>query len=79
LSGGRRRNAMLSDTFLSRAEVADLTGYQQRRKQTDWLRREGWPFAVGGDGHPRVLREELQRRLGASEGAKQPAPRLRFG
>jgi hypothetical protein len=70
---------MFSETFLSREEIADLTGYQQRRKQTDWLRREGWPFAVGGDGHPRVLREELQRRLGASEGAKQPAPRLRFG
>ena len=26
-----------------------------------------------------VLREELQRRLGVVEGAKQPAPRLRFG
>ena len=70
---------MQSATFLSREEVADLTGYQQRQKQCDWLRREGWPFAIGGDGHPRVLREELQRRLGAVEGAKQPAPRLRFG
>jgi len=70
---------MLSDTSLSRAEVAELTGYQQRRSQSACLRREGWPFAIGGDGHPRVLREELQRRLGAVEGAKQPAPRLRFG
>ena len=44
---------MQSSTFLTRAEVADLTGYQQRRKQADWLRREGWPFAVGGDSsHP---------------------------
>ena len=70
---------MQSSTFLTREEIADLTGYQQRQKQMDWLRREGWPFAVGGDGHPRVLREELQRRLGVVEGAKQPAPRLRFG
>ena len=70
---------MHSSTFLSREEVADLTGYQQRRKQADWLRREGWPFAIGGDGHPRVLREELQRRLGVVDAPQQPAPRLRFG
>jgi len=68
-----------SDTFLSRAEVADLTGYRQRGKQIDWLRRAGWPFAVGADDHPRVLRDELVRRLSAPDAPSQPAPRLRFG
>jgi hypothetical protein len=68
-----------TDTFLTRAEVAELTGYQQRGKQADWLRREGWPFALGADHHPRVLREELVRRLSAADAPSQPAPRLRFG
>jgi hypothetical protein len=68
-----------SETFLTRDEVADLTGYRQRGKQVNWLRRCGWPFAIGADGHPRVLREELVRRLSAPDAPSQPAPRLRFG
>ena len=69
----------MTRTFLTRDELADLTGYQQRRKQCAWLRDGGWPFVLGGDGHPRVLRDELVRRLSAAEGTIGAEPRLRFG
>ena len=69
----------MTRTFLSRDELADLTGYQQRRKQCAWLRDGGWPFVVGGDGHPRVLRDELVRRLSAADDVIGAEPRLRFG
>jgi hypothetical protein len=66
-------------TFLTRDELEALTSYKQRRKQIAWLRDGGWPFVIGGDGHPRVLRDELVRRLSAVEGTIGAEPRLRFG
>jgi len=65
-------------TFLTRDELEALTSYKQRRKQIAWLCDGGWPFVVGGDGHPRVLRDELVRRLSAVEGTIGAEPRLRY-
>lgn len=46
--------------ILSREEVFELTGYHRPTKQIWWLRRHGIRFMVAADGHPRVLRRELE-------------------
>lgn len=51
--------------FLTPKEVADLTGYQKPSAQMRWLTAEKFGFVVGGDGHPKVLRDVVLSRLGA--------------
>ena len=70
----------MSDSFLlSAAEVAELTGYQKPNAQFKWLEREGFPFLIGGDGRPKVLRELVVRRLGGSAHVKpRTEPQLRL-
>lgn len=70
---------MNNSFLLNAAEVADLTGYQKPNAQFRWLEREGFPFLIGGDGRPKVLRELVVRRLGGTAHEKQrPAPQLRL-
>lgn len=65
----------MSDALtLSRSEVVELTGYKRPGEQVEWLRRNGIPHFIAGDGRPRVVRAVL---LSATEAAK-PAPRLRL-
>lgn len=64
--------------FLTRDEMADLTGYKKPSAQIKWLRTEKFSFAVGGDGHPKVLRQVVISRLGGeSEQRKSPELRLK--
>ena len=51
--------------FMTPQEVADLTGYQKPSAQMRWLTAEKFGFVVGGDGHPKVLRDVVLSRLGA--------------
>ncbi len=65
--------------FLSRDEVRELTGYARRGAQIDWLRKRAWPFEIGGDGHPRLLRSAVLARLGGIAENDEPAhPKLRL-
>ena len=49
--------------FLTDEELQELTGFQRRHKQREWLSAEGYPYELNGAGKPRVLRAEVERRL----------------
>jgi pyruvate/2-oxoglutarate dehydrogenase complex dihydrolipoamide dehydrogenase (E3) component len=50
----------MTDIVLKREEICDLTGYQRPSKQIQWLREWGIRHFVAADGHPRVLRADLE-------------------
>jgi hypothetical protein len=58
--------------ILSRSDLVELTGYQRPGRQIAWLKRHGLRFFVAADGHPRVLRADLER----PENQRRNAPRL---
>lgn len=62
--------------FLTPEEVADLTGYKRPAAQIRWLTAEKYGFAVGGDGHPKVLRQVVIGRMGGVQSRKEPELRL---
>lgn len=62
--------------FLTAKEVADLTGYLKPSAQIKWLDAERYGYAIGGDGHPKVLREVVVARLGGIQSKKGPQLRL---
>ena len=53
--------------FLTPDELHQLTGYKGRTAQTKWLVENSWPFIVGGDGNPKLLRVVVLARLGAGK------------
>lgn len=50
----------MSTLLLTRDEVRELTGYQRPSKQIAKLKEYGIRHIVAADGHPRVLRAELE-------------------
>ena len=55
--------------FLTQSELAELTERKRKGEQIAWLKANGYTYAIGANGHARVLREYLQARLcGASIG-----------
>lgn len=46
--------------FLTREEIADLTGYQRPSCMIRKLREYGVRFFVAADGYPRVARSEIE-------------------
>lgn len=65
-------NAM--ETFLSRDEVAELTGRKQRRKQVEQLISMRLPFTLDAFGWPKLLRKTLETDLGIPNRCKSSAP-----
>lgn len=63
--------------FLTKEEVAALTGYTKPYAQIRWLDAERFGYVVGGDGQPKVLREVVLARLGAQQ-KKGREPELRL-
>lgn len=57
----------VTDLLLSEADLQALTGYARPGKQIDWLRREGFTFRVGADGHPRVDRAHYLKMMGVTD------------
>lgn len=49
--------------FLSQAELAELTERKRKAGQIAWLKRNGYHFAIGANGHARVLRDHVQAKL----------------
>lgn len=45
--------------FLTKEEVADLTGHYRPAIQVRWLRTNAIPFILGGDGRPKVPKQAL--------------------
>ncbi|MBC8994999.1 DUF4224 domain-containing protein [Pseudomonas sp. N40(2020)] len=64
--------------FLTKDEMATLTGYERPAAQSRWLRENSFPFILGGDGHPKVLHQVVISRLGGHyEPKKSPELRLK--
>lgn len=49
--------------FLTQSELAELTERKRKGEQIAWLKANGYHYAIGANGHARVLREHLQARL----------------
>lgn len=46
----------IASEFLTNKEVAELTGFDQRGKQIDWLINERWSFSVSGKNEIKISR-----------------------
>ena len=57
----------IKSTYLRKDELIDLTDRQLPGKQIEWLKRNGWKFAISASGHPKVSREYHDFRLGTME------------
>lgn len=64
--------------LLTTEEVADLSGYQKPSAQARWLKQNNFPFVVGGDGRPKVLRQVVETRLGGKSTEKKREPQLQL-
>jgi hypothetical protein len=51
------------DIYLTKAELARLTGSPQKRLQIEWLEAGQWPHSIARTGHPRVLRAYHDERM----------------
>jgi len=49
--------------FLSREELADLSGCKRRSNVAAWLTANGYKFETAADGWPRVLKAALDAKL----------------
>jgi hypothetical protein len=45
--------------FLTRLELAELTGYKQAKRQIDQLKAMRIPYRVNGRGHPVVAKDQV--------------------
>lgn len=62
--------------LLTRDEIADLTERRQAAAQIRWLRDRGWKFEIGGNGRPKVLRAEVEKRMLSGAGGRGRAKEL---
>lgn len=63
--------------FLAPDELATLTGSPRRRRQIDWLTREGWRFRLDYNARPVVARAEMEAQM-VSTAAAKPRSRLNW-
>lgn len=54
----------MSDSFLTKEELIELTDRQLPSKQIEWLKRNGWKYAVSAADRPKVSREYFDFRMG---------------
>ncbi|CAD5374698.1 conserved hypothetical protein [Rubrivivax sp. A210] len=55
---------MTTETFLSAAELVELTGFKSRHCQARWLDRHRWRYVLNRRNEPRVAREHFAERMG---------------
>lgn len=60
--------------FLTPMEVKQLTGKCFAATQCAVLRERGIKFILDGNGKPKVLRAEIERRLGSEQASAQTEP-----
>ena len=65
-------------TFLSKAEVSELTGRKQRLKQIQQLASMNIDFTIDAFGWPKVLRKLVETRLGLSSSKHQEQEPILF-
>ncbi|WP_460150093.1 DUF4224 domain-containing protein [Pseudomonas sp. S3_A03] len=54
----------LESMFISSQDLAELTASARSAIQIRWLRTNGIPFILGGDGMPKVARQALLHKFG---------------
>lgn len=59
--------------FLTHNELAELTERKRKGEQIAWLKANGYHYAIGANGHPRVLSEHVQARLCGGVAAAAPS------
>ena len=59
--------------FLTHAELAELTERKRKAEQIAWLEANGYLYAIGANGHARVLSEHVQARLCGGSVTSTPA------
>ncbi len=57
----------MTGSFLTKEELIDLTDRQLPSKQIEWLKKNGWKYAVSAAGRPKVSREYFSFRVGKTE------------
>jgi hypothetical protein len=60
----------MSNLFLTRDELADLTERKQKGKVIAWLVNNGYKFDLAADGWPKVLRAAVESKLMAASGKR---------
>lgn len=50
--------------FLTQNDLIELTDRQMPSKQIEWLKQNGWKFAVSAAGRPKVSREYFSFKMG---------------
>jgi hypothetical protein len=61
--------------FLTKREIARLTGTFKENEQVDWLINNGFVFKVNGQGEPIVLKKQIEQLFGidnARQASRQP-------
>jgi len=54
--------------YITREELRELVGREQRAPIIAWLREKRWRFTLDADGWPKVARAYHDRQLGLAEG-----------
>ena len=62
----------MESDYLSSSELRELTGRARPAQQIEWLRSNGWIFALTADARPRVLRGYRNRQLGDERAPVMP-------
>ena len=66
--------------FLTQTELAELTERKRKGEQIAWLKSNGYHYAIGANGHAKVLREHLHARLcGISNATPSTTPEPNWG
>jgi len=65
-------------TFLTDAELAQLTGYVHPANRRKWLKKRGWVFETAANGQPVVARQYAEFRLGVSYAPRGSPPNKRL-
>ena len=60
--------------FLTPDELEALIERTRKADQVAWLRKNRVPFFIGANGHPRVSRAYVEKRLAGRSSADYPEP-----
>ncbi len=65
------------NTFLTKSEIKEVTGYSYKRKQCQALSRSGIKYIVNSRfGNPMVLRKELEEKACSGSKVREPSINL---
>lgn len=56
----------MTDSFLTKEELIELTDRQMPGKQIEWLDKSGWKYVVSAAGRPKVSREFFRLKMGTA-------------